>query len=93
MVWLVTSVVGCAELQRCAQQAIGFLEAAAAARAGGAAVQCRTIAYSGYAGLVSYSMSGAISLLLGVSSSVRTLLTEVNSMRSIYSNVFPYMRM
>ena len=48
----------CAELQRCAQHAIGFLEAAAAARAGGAAAQCRTIAYSGYAGLVTYSMTG-----------------------------------
>ena len=48
-----------AELQQCAAAAVGVLEAAAAARAGGQPVTVRTIAYSGHAGIVSFSLIGA----------------------------------
>ena len=46
------------ELQKCAAAAVGFLEAHGAARAGGAAVHVRSIAYSGHAGLVSFGLIG-----------------------------------
>ena len=48
----------CAELQRCAADAVGFLEAAASMRAGGQPATVRTVAYSGHAGVVSFSLIG-----------------------------------